>query len=130
MKTQHLIILLLIINLAGWLYLAIGRNLATAQTNTPASAGIAPLVRARAIELVDSKGTRRALLSAEENGETVLRLIDAKGTIRVKLGASENGSGLVLLNDATEPGIHALAKDKGTTLTLVNKDGRKRVLAP
>jgi hypothetical protein len=89
-----------------------------------------PLVRARAIELIDGKGTRRALLSVEENGETVFRLVDAQGTIRVKLGASEEGSGLVLLNDATEPGIHALAKGRGTTLTLINKDGRKRVLSP
>jgi hypothetical protein len=124
MKTQHLIILLLIINLAGWLYLA------QAQTTPPAAPGIAPLVRARAIELVDGKGTRRVLLSVEDNGEAVFRMMDAQGTIRVKLGASETGSGLVLLNDATEPGLHALAKDKGTTLTLVNKDGRKRVVAP
>jgi hypothetical protein len=124
MKNQHLIILLLVINLVGLLYLA------TAQTTPPAAAGIAPLVRARAIELVDGKGTRRALLSVEENGEAVFRMMDARGTIRVKLGASETGSGLVLLNDATEVGVHALAKDKGTTFTLINKDGRKRVLTP
>jgi hypothetical protein len=123
MKTHPLIILLLVTNVVGWLYLA-------AQTPSPAAAGVTPLVRARAIELVDAKGTRRALLSVEESGETVFRLVDAQGTIRVKLGASESGSGLVLLNDATEPGIHALAKKKGTTLTLINKDGRKRVLAP
>jgi hypothetical protein len=124
MKAQPFIILLLVINLVGLLYFA------TAQTKSPAAAAVLPLVRARAIELVDSKGQRRALLSAEENGETVFRLIDARGTIRVKLGASETGSGLVLLNDATEVGIHALAKDKETTLTMINKDGRKQVLTP
>jgi hypothetical protein len=124
MKTQNLIILLILLNLMGWLYWAM------AQTPPPATVGVAPLVRARAIELVDSKGTRRALLSVEENGETVFRLVDAKGSIRVKLGASAAGSGLVLLNDATEVGIHALAKDKETTLTLINKNGRKQVLTP
>jgi len=51
---------------------------------------------------------------------------DATGTIRVKLGAGEDGSGLVLLNDATNPGLHALAKKNGTSLTLIDKDGRKR----
>jgi hypothetical protein len=124
MKTQHLIILLLVLNLAGSLYWV------SAQTKSAPATAVVPLIRAQTIELVDAKGTRRALLSAEENGETVFRLIDARGTIRVKLGASADGSGLVLLNNATEVGLHALAKDKGTTLTLANKDGRKRVLAP
>jgi hypothetical protein len=124
MKAQPFIILLLVINLAGLLYFA------TAQTNSPPAAAVSPLVRARAIELVDSEGQRRALLSVEDNGEAVFRMMDARGTIRVKLGASESGSGLVLLNDATEPGLHALAKSQGTSLTLINKDGQKRVLAP
>jgi hypothetical protein len=53
-------------------------------------------------------------------------LRDSKGTIRVKLGAGENGSGLVLVDDQTNVGIHALAKKDGTTLTLINKDGKKR----
>jgi hypothetical protein len=52
--------------------------------------------------------------------------MDKKGTIRVKMGASEDGSGLVLLDDSTNVGLHALAKKKGTTLTLVDKDGKKR----
>jgi hypothetical protein len=124
MKAQPFIILLLVINLAGLLYFA------TAQTSSPPAAAVLPLVRARAIELVDSKGQRRALLSVADNGEAVFRMMDAQGTIRVKLGASKSGSGLVLLNDATEPGLHALAKSQGTSLTLINKDGQKRVLAP
>ena len=124
MKAQPFIILLLVVNLAGLLYVA------TAQTSPPPAAAVLPVVRARAIELVDSKGQRRALFSVEDNGEAVFRMMDARGTIRVKLGASESGSGLVLLNDATEPGLHALAKSQGTSLTLINKDGKKRVLAP
>jgi hypothetical protein len=77
-------------------------------------------------ELVDKNGQQRVSIRAEEDGEVVLRLRDSKGTIRVKLGASENGSGLVLVDDQTNVGIHALAKKDVTTLTLINKDGKKR----
>ena len=59
----------------------------------------------------------------------VLRLRDAGGTIRVKLGASAEGSGLVLLDDATEPGIHMLAKRAGTSLTL-KKGQQQHVIKP
>jgi hypothetical protein len=90
----------------------------------------APIIRARSIELVDSKGQSRALLSVETNGETVFRLRDADGTIRVKLGASKDGSALVLLNDTTEVGIHASAKNSGTSVTLINKKGEKKIINP
>ena len=76
------------------------------------------VLRARAIELVDDRGLVRAQLDVESSGEVVFRLRDASGTIRVKVGASEEGSGLVLLDEATEPGIHMLAKRGGTSLTL------------
>ena len=90
----------------------------------------APIIRARSIELVDSKGQSRALLSVETNGETVFRLRDSEGTIRVKLGASKEGSALLLLNDSTETGIHALAKSNGTSVTLINKNGDKKIINP
>jgi hypothetical protein len=51
---------------------------------------------------------------------------DQTGTIRVKLGAGKDGSGLVLLDDATEPAVHALAKKNGGSLTLQDKRGKKR----
>jgi hypothetical protein len=88
------------------------------------------LLRARAIELVDDQGRARASLRVEPSGETVLRLLDAKGTIRVKVGASDDGSGIVLLDDATEPGVHILAKPTGPSITLKAKDGRERRFAP
>jgi hypothetical protein len=62
----------------------------------------APLLRGRALELVDDRGQIRAHLDIEPGGEVVLRLLDRRGTIRVKLGAGEDGSGLLLNNDATE----------------------------
>ncbi len=88
------------------------------------------LLRARQIELVDEAGKVRASLKIEEGGETVFRIMDETGTIRVKIGGSKDGSGLVLLDDATNPGIHALAKTTGTTLSLVGKDGKKKQIEP
>ncbi len=89
-----------------------------------------PVLRVRELALVDGRGAIRARLNVESSGEVVFRLLDQKGTIRVKLGAAEDGSGLLLANDATEPGVHLLAKPAGTTLKLANKDGRTRILTP
>jgi hypothetical protein len=125
MKAKQLIIFLVLINLAVLFYLV-----TTAQTKSNTSRSASPIIRARAIELVDDKGQSRALLNVEANGETVFRLRDAKGTIRVKLGATEDGSALLLLNNSTSPGIHALAKSDGSTMTLINNNGRKRVIEP
>jgi hypothetical protein len=90
---------------------------------------VAPVVRARAIELVDDRGRVRAQLDVEPTGEVVFRLRDASGTIRVKVEASEEGSGLVLLDEATEPGIHMLAKRGGTSLT-VAKGKQQHTITP
>jgi hypothetical protein len=86
------------------------------------------VLRARAIELVDSRGTVRAQLNVQ-GAQVVLRLRDARGVLRVKLGADEAGSGLVLNNELTEPGIHLLATRNGTSLALQRGETR-RVLTP
>ena len=53
----------------------------------------------------------------------MLRLLDPSG-------AGKDGSGLALLNDATEPGVHLLAKSEGGSMRLTNKDGHERVIVP
>ena len=88
------------------------------------------VLRGRAFELVAQSGLIRARLNLESDGQVVLRLLDQEGTIRVKLGADKAGSGLVLNNDATEPGVHLLAKATGSTIRVANKDGRERMIAP
>ena len=45
-------------------------------------------------------------------------------------GSREGRVGLLLANDATEPGVHILAKAEGSSIRVVNKDGRQRVIAP
>ncbi len=92
--------------------------------------GAGDVLRGRALELVDERGKTRARINVEPGGEVVFRLLDQQGTIRVKLGAGTDGSGLLLANDATEPGVHILAKAEGSSVRVVNKDGSERVIAP
>ena len=96
---------------------------------SPVRAG-GDVLRGRILELVDQNGRTRARLNVEPGGEVVFRLLDQQGTIRVKLGAADDGSGLLLANDATEPGVHILAKATGSSLKLANKDGRERLITP
>jgi hypothetical protein len=95
------------------------------------AAGRTPdVLRGRALELVDERGRIRARLDLEPGGDVVFRLLDQEGTIRVKLGAGTDGSGLLLANDATEPGVHILAKPQGSSLRLADKNGRERLITP
>lgn len=89
-----------------------------------------PVLRAELIELVDKAGTVRSRLSTAPDGEVVFRLMDQTGTIRVKLGAGTSGSGMLLANDQTAPGIHMVATDRETSVTLKNQSGAEKVISP
>lgn len=123
MRIQRIAVTLTAVNLALLLS-------ALAQARPVGNQAIPPLLRTQVLELVDERGTVRARLNVEPDGQVVFRLLDQTGTIRVKLGAAKDGSGLVLANDATEPGVHILAKATGSSLKLANKDGRERVITP
>lgn len=95
------------------------------------------VLRGHALELIDDRGQVRSRLDVEESGEVVLRLIDQNGTIRVKLGAAEHGSGLLLLDDATEPAVHIVARRTATaerpnttSITLRGTSAESRVIRP
>lgn len=103
---------------------------AAIQARPGGAEGAGDILRGRALELVDERGKTRARINVEPGGEVVFRLLDQQGTIRVKLGAGTDGSGLLLANDATEPGVHILAKAEGSSVRVVNKDGSERVIAP
>lgn len=124
MKIPYLNIALLLTNLCI-LFL-----ITTGQKNKDKTAETVPVLRAQLIELVDAKGQVRAQLKVEEDGEAVFRMKDKQGTIRVKLGAGADGSGLVLLDDKTEVGIQAIAKGKGSFLTVANQNGKKQTIQP
>jgi hypothetical protein len=103
---------------------------AAIQARPGGAEGAGDILRGRALELVDERGKIRARINVEPSGEVVFRLLDQQGTIRVKLGAGTDGSGMLLANDATEPGVHILAKAEGSSVRVVNKDGSERVIAP
>ena len=104
----------------------------------------APVLRGRALEIVDDGGRVRAsisILPADPNvrmpdgttgyPETVLlRLINSKGRPNVKIAATEIGSGQVLGGNTDPTYIQLLADGSGTTLKLSNQDGRVQVLKP
>jgi hypothetical protein len=122
-KMQRTAIVLTFVNLVLLLF-------TLAQPKFTEAQNVMVTIRASAIELVDERGQVRSRLNVEESGEVVFRLLDQDGTIRVKLGAGRDGSGLLLANDATEPGVHILADNTGSSLKLRNKDGRETVVAP
>lgn len=124
MNTNRLAVALAVINLILLIVVI-------AQSRMIANQTIPEVLRVRAFELVDGNGRVRAQLNIDEtNGEVIFRLRDEKETIRVKLGASEEGSGLLLINDLTEPGVHLLAKQDDTSLTLTDQSGAEQVIKP
>lgn len=117
MKNQRLPMLIGLFNLVILLFIA-----------AKPSPDVFEKIRVKEFELIDNKGTVRAEMKVEPDGEVMLRLRDKTRTIRVKLGATEDGSSLVLLNNSTEVGIHALVKKSVSTFVVVGKDGKKREL--
>ena len=144
MKSERLATGLTALNLVVLLFvLGWGPRYATAVAATPPqvrpspAAEVVPVLRGRALELVDEAGQVRSRINVEQDGEVVLRLIDRKGTIRVKLGAGEGGSGLLLLDEATEPAVQMIARRSGTSnrptttsITLRGSGGEPRVIKP
>jgi hypothetical protein len=130
MRVRRLAVAVTGINLVLLLLMVAQCGPTTVQTGTP-------ILRGRALELVDDRGQVRSRLDVEPSGEVVLRLLDRNGTIRVKLGADEYGSGLLLADEATEPAIHMVARRTATSerptttsITLRGAGGQQQVIRP
>lgn len=117
--------------------------LALAQQLRPAFAqSELPVLRGRALEIVDAQGRVRASInvlppskssSGDEHSETVLlRLITERGRPSVKIGCSEPTSGLSLAGPTGTKETYVILQAKGTisSLKLRNEDGREQVLGP
>ena len=101
-----------------------------------------PVLRGRALEIIDGHGRVRASISVlppdrnaggDESSETVLlRLITERGRPSVKIGSSEPNSGLSFAGPTGTKDTYAILQAKGTTssLKLRNEDGREQVLGP
>ena len=104
----------------------------------------APVLRGRALEIVDAHGRVRASISvmpAEPElrmpdgttgyPETVLlRLITSEGRPNVKLATTEDGAGLGLGGAANPTYVQVLARGGTTSLKLTDRDGRERLIKP
>lgn len=136
MKIPRSLIALTLINLALLL-------LTLAQQLRPAFAlSEAPVLRGRALEIIDGQGRVRASInvlpssksrSGEDQAETVLlRLITERGRPSVKIGASEPTSGLSFAGPTGTKDTYVILQSKATTssLKLRNEDGREQVLSP
>ena len=100
---------------------------------------VVPVLRGRALEIVDAEGRIRAQILVRR-AETVnsttypeavlLRLADPKSRPVVKLTASADGAALGLSDDA-DGGVSLYARrDKGTFVRVVGRNGREQVIRP
>ena len=117
-------------------------SLGLAQQLRPALAqGELPVLRGRALEIVDSQGRVRASItvlppsgstSSDEAETVLLRLITERGRPTVKIGSSEPTSGLSFVGPTGTKDSYVILQTKGTTssLKLRNEDGRERDLVP
>ena len=130
------------------LYTLVALNLAllslglTQQLRPAFAQGQPPVLRGRALEIVDRQGRVRASISVlppsrstsgEEESETVLlRLITERGRPTVKIGSSEPTSGLSFAGPTGTKDSYLILQTKGTTssLKLRNEDGHEQVVTP
>ncbi len=138
MKIQRVAVALTLVNLVLLLSLATQPRPVEAQN----ADAVAPVLRGRALELVDDRGRIRAeikILPADPSvkmpdgttgyPETVLlRLIDSEGGPNVKIGATEDGSAVSL---GGEKGyVQLLSRGTSPIVRLVAGNGREQVIRP
>ena len=135
MKIQRILIVLTLVNLALLIF-------TLAQMHPAAAQGVTPVLRGRALEIVDDHGGVRASIqvlpaTTQKNGErssetVLLRLITEKGRPSVKIGSSEQAAGLSLAGPSNTKNTYVIleSKDTASSLTLKNEDGREHVVKP
>ena len=136
MKTSQVLFALTAVNLALLL-------LTVAQQLRPAFAqSEPPVLRGRALEIVDAQGRVRASINVlpparspngGEQAETVLlRLITERGRPSVKIASSEPASGLSFAGPTGTKDTYLILQAEGTTTSLKLRDenGREQVLRP
>ncbi len=135
MKVQPLLIALTLVNLALLVF-------TLAQIRPAVAEGAPPVLRGRALEIVDERGRVRASVNVlpagtQPNGETypetvLLRLITERGRPSVKIGASEQAAGVSLTGPTNTKDTYVILEAKGTasSLRLRNEDGREQIVEP
>ena len=135
MKTQRIAIGLTVLNLIILAY-------ALFRASPAASAEVAPVLRAHALEIVDENGRVRAAIrvfpaspdAKMPDGTTgypetvLLRLINSKGAPNVKIAATEDGSVMSLVGESNPAHVQVLARGASPSVKLVNKDGQEQLI--
>jgi hypothetical protein len=137
MKTQTIAVSVTVLNL-----LILLSSLVRANAVPPAE--VAPVLRGRALEIVDDQGHVRAMIKVFPEDKNVkmpdgtvgypetvlLRLISSKGAPNVKIAATEDGSGVSLGGESNPTHVQILARGSNPLLKLVNKDGKEQIIKP
>ncbi len=130
MKMQRLLLALTVVNLGLLTFLLLS------QIRPALANSVAPVLRGRALEIVDERGRVRASIDVlpaktQPNGETsaetvLLRLITERG------GASEQTAGMSFAGPTGTKGTYVILEAKGTasSLRLRNEDGREQIVKP
>ena len=134
-KVQRLTIILTTLNLILLMFGLVQLRPAAAQE-------VAPILRARALEIVDDQGRVRAEIKVLPAQPTLkmpdgttgypeavqLRLISSQNSPNVKLVTTEDGSGLVLGGEKGQSQL--LSRGMDPFIKIVTKDGRERTIKP
>ncbi len=137
MRLQPLLIVLTVVNFVLLLF-------SLAQPRAAGAQGVAPVLRGRALEIVDDRGRVRASIAVYPadpkvkmpDGTTgypetvLLRLITSNGRPNVKISATERGSANGFGGESDPTYVQILAEGASTSLKLVNKDGRQQLIKP
>jgi len=132
MRIQRIAIGLTLINLVLLIFLL-------AQSYRAGATDVAPLLRGRALQIVDDQNRTRAeilvarptTVDGKTYPETVLfRMADPKSGPVVKMTASEEGAALGLSDDGNGAVQLYANRRKGNYLRVANKDGREQLVKP
>jgi hypothetical protein len=136
-KIHRLLVVLTLLNFGLLLFQLFDGRRAAADTGS-----VAPVLRARGLQIVDEEGRVRASLTVlpaatqkhgEKSAETVLlRLITERGRPSVKIDASEEAAGLAFAGPTGTKSTWLTLRAEGTktSLTLRNEDGREQFIKP
>ena len=130
MRIQGLALVLTVVNLVLLIVLL-------GQFNPLSAQEPAPVLRGRALQIVDDAGRVRASLSVlpaeDQSPETVLlRLITERGRPSVKIGASEESAGVSVAGPSGTTNTWITVKAEGTNSSIVVKseDGGEQIIQP
>ena len=131
MKLQPVLIVLTVINL-GILVLTFAQ-LKPAVANED----VLPVLRGRALEIVDDSGRVRASIKVypaknNEKETVMLRLITEKGRPSVKISASEESAGLAFSGPTgtKQTWVQLMSDREVSLLRLKNEDGKEQLVKP